>query len=92
VALCRGGPDEVLRSEFRHDPIDVLGVTDNFLGYIATGPGENAFNSCRIANQHNGIARHRTLRAIVQLQHCGLGRKRRLELKSREVRFRRNAV
>src|SRR3984893_5194159 len=50
MALRRGGADEVLRSELRHDAIDVLGVADDFLSHIATGPGENAFNSCRITN------------------------------------------
>jgi hypothetical protein len=67
-------------------------VSLTFLGHIATGPGENAFNSCRIINQHNCISGHRGLRAIVQFEHCGVGRKRRVELKSREVRFRRNAI
>ena len=94
MALRGGGADEVLRSELRHDAIDVLGAVavDDFLGHLATGPGENAFDSCGITNQHDCVSGHRGLGAIVQFEHCGFGRERRFELKSGEVRFRRNAI
>src|SRR5260370_230270 len=92
MALRGRGADEALGSELRHNSIDVLIAAGDFLRYIRACPGKNAFNASGISNQHNGISRHCGLCAIVEFEDCGVGRRRRYELKSGNVGLRGNAI
>src|SRR5271169_1267996 len=92
VALRGRRADEAPGSELRHDAIDVLSVRRDFPSHFRACSGENAFNSGGVANQHDRLSRNCGFVAVVEFEHRRVGRERRFELKSGDIRLRGNAI
>src|SRR6266850_963560 len=69
----------------------ILGDLAHWVG-TRTLIGKSTHDSGGVANQHDGLSRNCRFFAVVEFEHCGVWRKRRLELKSGEIRLRGNAI
>src|SRR6267142_323710 len=88
---CRWA-NEVLRCQPRNNLGHFVGVFHDFSCDLASCARKDTFNSGRVANQDDRIARHTGFTPNIELQECGVRRRRSLKLESCQIGMRRNFV
>src|SRR4029077_719552 len=87
---CRWA-NQVLRCHLRNNLGHLLRVFRNFACDIASCPRKDTFNSRRVPNQDDRIARHSGFTPIIELQKRGVRRRWSPKLENCQIGMRRNS-
>lgn len=86
MALGSGWPNELLRSHPQQDLANILSAAGNLVCNLRAGPGKNAFNAGRVANQDDGFPRHAGFASIIKLKQLRMKWRRGFEFERCKIR------